>query len=65
MGETDAQVAARFAAKDQRYAERKTTGKWPARICKVCQHKPGGCCQRNYHHVGDCCTHCGNDERRL
>ena len=21
------------------------------------------CCMRAWHHVGDCCTHCGNDER--
>jgi hypothetical protein len=23
------------------------------------------CCKRVGHHVGDCCTHCGNDERKL
>lgn len=23
------------------------------------------CCQRTWHHMGDCCTHCGNDERNL
>lgn len=23
------------------------------------------CCKSVGHHVGDCCTHCGNDERKL
>lgn len=36
--------------------------------CSKCGHalKQGAvCCKRDWHHVGDCCTHCGNDERKL
>lgn len=32
--------------------------------CKGPMVQSPACCKRAWHHRGDCCTHCGNDERR-
>ena len=51
-----------WAAKDQLFDQRQQSGQWPSDTCESCQAR-GGCCQYAYHHRGDCCVHCGNDER--
>lgn len=52
----------RFAKKDRIFELTKASGKFPAAACHECV---SGCCKRAWHHVGDCCLHCGNDERKL
>jgi len=52
-----------FAEKDRLFAERQASGEWPIKTCEDC--KSGACCMRTWHHVGDCCVHCGLDERNL
>jgi hypothetical protein len=40
----------------------------PCLLCRSCSDlmtQRTKCCKRDWHHVGDCCTHCGNDERSL
>lgn len=59
--ETPVQTDARFEHKDQVFAELQKTGEWPSRTCPKCKH---GCCKRTWHHIGECCLHCGNDERK-
>jgi len=54
----------RFRRKDRLFAERRKAGAWPADECKSCISS-GGCCVRYGHHMGDCCVHCGNDERNM
>ena len=55
--------------KDRLFQERKKSGAWPAKRCPECQGRgyervgSAACCVSYAHHVGDCCTHCGNDER--
>jgi hypothetical protein len=51
----------RWKLHDQIFEHHKAAGIWPAESCDKCR---GACCQRDYHHIGTCCTHCGNDERR-
>lgn len=58
--ETNEVATYRFKYKDQLFEETKQTGAWPAKTCVKCKN---GCCMRTWHHVGDCCLHCGNDER--
>ena len=58
----------RFAEKDRAFTAQKASGTFPAVTCKECRgedlkREVYGCCQRDWHHVGDCCLHCGNDER--
>lgn len=53
-----------YRVKDRLFDLTKQTGRWPALLCRKCQTR-GGCCKYAYHHVGDCCIHCGNDERKL
>lgn len=68
MSETPAETAARFKAKNDEYARIARTGRWPIFDCADCRHRSSQvpvCCKRDWHHVGDCCTHCGNDERSL
>lgn len=36
---------------------------WATRTCKRCQADGGACCQRDRHHTGTLCNHCGRDER--
>lgn len=62
MGMTKEEASKYYAEKDRLFAQRKASGEWPALTCESCQ-RGRGCCQRHHHHVGDCCTHCGNDER--
>jgi hypothetical protein len=50
----------RWAKKDRVFNMQKATGHFPAESCPKCV---SGCCHRDWHHVGDCCLHCGNDER--
>lgn len=38
------------------------SGDWPQDTCEACQ-RTKRCCRSYSHHHGDCCTHCGNDER--
>lgn len=52
----------RWAKKDRDFEATKATGAFPAVKCPQCK---SGCCKRTWHHVGDCCLHCGNDERSL
>lgn len=48
---------------------RKATGNWSAHRCPQCQRRgyenigSSACCKSHFHHVGECCLHCGNDER--
>lgn len=49
-----------YKTKDMIWAARSAKKNWPAASCTACEH---GCCQRTWHHVGDCCIHCGMDER--
>ncbi len=48
---------------------RKATGNWSAHRCPQCQRRgyenigSPACCKSHCHHVGECCLHCGNDER--
>lgn len=51
-----------YRRKDLLFAQRKLAKSWPVDSCTACGRR-GGCCQAHHHHVGDCCTHCGNDER--
>lgn len=57
-----AEVARIYGAKDTEFAANKARGVWPCETCDKCK-RLGGCCLSYGHHVGDCCTHCGNDER--
>lgn len=52
--------AAYYKTKDMIWAARAAKKNWPAASCALCDH---GCCQRTWHHTGDCCIHCGMDER--
>lgn len=51
------------------FQERKQNGSWPADQCPECQRRGYGrigsaaYCVSYAHHVGDCCLHCGNEER--
>ena len=55
--------------KDRLFQERMQTGSWPAAHCPECLRRgyerigSAACCASYAHHVGDCCVHCGNDER--
>ena len=51
-----------YAKKDRVFELQKASGRFPAETCPKCEHS---CCERAWHHVGDCCLHCGNDERKL
>ena len=48
---------------------REKTGQWPAFQCPKCQRRgferigSAACCKSYNHHLGECCLHCGNDER--
>ena len=53
---------AHFAKKDAEYARRLRDNDWPSDTCDACKRKQG-CCESFTHHNGDCCNHCGNDER--
>ena len=53
-----------FAEKDAQYTEIKKSGEWPCKSCRKCVAQ-GACCSRDWHHIGDCCLHCGNDEREV
>ena len=64
MSETNSETLARWRNEDRLMRERKASGKWPAFECDSCR-RVLSCCQRHHHHVGECCTHCGNDERHL
>ena len=52
-----------WIAKDKLFEIRKANGKFPSDTCEGCRSSI--CCNRHWHHVGDCCIHCGNDERTL
>lgn len=52
-----------FAEKDRQFEALKATGEWPYKTCEAC-HGRAGCCHHIWHHRGDCCLHCGNDERK-
>lgn len=65
MPETTEQTRKRFKEKDREFAELKSSGDWASKACHQPACKAGGCCLRYSHHVGDCCLHCGNDEREL
>lgn len=56
------QEEVRWREKDAAYARYKAKGEWPCWNCVKCKQERA-CCQRDWHHRGDCCTHCGNDER--
>ena len=51
-----------FFEKDTIFARRAELCRWPMANCNACE-KRGGCGVSYNHHVGDCCLHCGNDER--
>lgn len=53
-----------YKLKDVRFAVSKAVGVWAADSCPSCNSR-GGCCNHYNHHLGDCCLHCGNDERKL
>jgi hypothetical protein len=53
-----------YREKDKLFNKHKKEGVWPIEGCHKC-HKRGGCCQSHHHHIGDNCTHCGNDERHM
>jgi hypothetical protein len=48
--------------KTRQFLDLQRTGAWPSNTCEACK-RVGGCCQHHHHHIGDCCLHCGNDER--
>lgn len=53
-----------WAEKDRQFAEQVKSGSWPSDTCDECMSV--GHCHLNYgHHLYDCCTHCGNDERNI
>lgn len=67
-----AEKRAFFEAKDRVFAQRQRDAAWPAQTCADCRRRgyqgPAGtsaCCTSFGHHLGDCCVHCGNDEREL
>ena len=60
---TPAEKSTYFAEKDATFSAQVKSGDWPQDTCKICKRRHGGCCQSHHHHVGDCCNHCGNDER--
>lgn len=49
--------------KDAEFARLLRSGEFPCKSCADCYR--GACCKRYWHHIGDCCTHCGNDERTI
>jgi hypothetical protein len=53
-----------FARKDALFASQVASGIWPADTCPNCTAV--GHCHLDFgHHLYDCCTHCGNDERNI
>jgi len=54
--------AQHVAAKDAQFRRNRESGQWPQDTCERCA-AGGKCCQSAHHHLYDCCTHCGNDER--
>jgi hypothetical protein len=52
-----------WAEKDRIFEERRRSGRWPGQTCANCERRGGACCNRDWHHSGDCCLHCGMDER--
>lgn len=60
MGWTDAETKAYYAEQDAIYAAQVKLNQWPQDRCGCASR---GCCQRFNHHHGECCLHCGNDER--
>lgn len=55
-------------------ANEEVASKFPAWTCPSCERRGfknilrnglgcAGCCQSHHHHVGEFCSHCGNDER--
>lgn len=62
MGMTKEEAREHYAQKDRLFLAREQLDTWPSRTCEACK-RVHGCCQSHHHHVGDCCTHCGNDER--
>lgn len=53
-----------YSLKDLIFEAQTESGDWPFQNCDKCG-RVKACCQRHGHHLGDCCTHCGNDERKL
>lgn len=51
------------AARDVAFDTIAASEQWPSGECEYCSRR-GVCCRSHNHHVGDCCLHCGNDERR-
>jgi hypothetical protein len=51
----------RFEIKAAQYARRLKSGQWPSDTCQECAGRL--CCKRDWHHSGDVCSHCGQDER--
>ena len=62
MAWTEAETKAYYDEKDTIFRAQVQLDQWPSDRCETCQKRPG-CCERYSHHVGDCCLHCGNDER--
>lgn len=50
-----------YAMKDKVFAFRKERNGFG---CEKCKEKLY-CCDKDYHHLYDCCLHCGNDERYI
>jgi hypothetical protein len=64
LPESAEETSARFREKDRRYAATmRAGGVFPDASCKACDSRSGRCCQHHWHHIGDCCLHCGMDER--
>ncbi len=50
-------------ARDLLFEHRKLTNTFPSSTCNDGGCRFGACCKRTWHHAGDMCLHCGNDER--
>jgi hypothetical protein len=51
-----------FQEKDKLFEKYKADDNFPYQTCVECKTM-SACCKRHWHHRGDNCIHCGNDER--
>jgi len=61
--EEDMTPEERWAQHDATFERRRKSGAWPAKTCEQCTSR--GCCRRAWHHIANCCNHCGLDERKI